>query len=297
MEQFTLRAPAKLNLFLGVSPEISLGKHLLTSVFTTISLSDSLTFTHDITKDRNITVEVINSPGIAPLDVPLEHNMVYKAVIALEKALNRKLEGHLNIRIEKSIPHAAGLAGGSSDAATTMLALLRLWGMEDTSSATQIHAAAQSLGADVSFFLSGGCALMGGSGEQLLQTLPQPALDIVLVKPGAGISTAEAYAAFDADPQPIPSSDLLISMLRDRTTPAQSIAGQFANNLSRAACALLPELEPLIEDLAACKGVYKAMVAGSGSTVFGVCENSTKAEGVAEHFRERGYWSVVATTL
>ena len=294
MDRFTLKAPAKLNLMLGVSPTIIGGKHLLTSVFSTIELSDELSFSFEDTKPRQIAIEVTSSSGIPPLDLPIEQNMVYKAVCALEKVCSRALDGHLSILVEKSIPHEAGLAGGSTDAAVTLLALSKLWGI-DPLGAPVLEAAAQ-LGADVLFFLHGGCALMGGDGGTLLRQLTQPSMDLVLVKPNAGISTAAAYKAFDADPQPIPSYQRLLDLLETEDTSVELIAGELANNLTKAACLLLPGLAPLIDEVAAQKGVYTALLAGSGSTVFGVCENAGVAAELAARFSQKGYWAAATST-
>jgi len=297
MNSFTLKAPAKINLLLAVSSSVIEGKHQLISIFSTISLSDRLTYSYDSDRGRQITIDVINAPGITPLDITVEQNIVYKAVIALEENLQTKPEGHLGITLEKMIPHEGGLGGGSSDAATTLLALCKLWGIEDPHHAAPVLSAAKSLGADVPFFLTGGCALMGGYGDQLQQTLPQPQLDLVLVKPAAGVSTGSAYAQFDADPQPMPPSELLVNMLKAKDTPSKTLASQLSNNLSKAACSLLPELAILLQELSARDGVYRALIAGSGSTVFGVCESQDAAEKTAVHFRENGYWAVAATTV
>jgi len=296
MNSFTLMAPAKINLLLGVSQTIVEGKHQLSSIFSTISLSDQLVFSYDPNRDRQITIDLVNAPEIAPLSVSTEQNIVYKAVIALEQALNKQLEGHLTITMEKRIPHEAGLGGGSSDAAATLIALRKIWGIESFKYDAPVQMAAQSLGADVPFFLQGGCALMGGYGDRLIQILPQPHLDLVLVKPEAGVSTAKAYAQFDADPLPAPPTDRLVSMLVAQESTIPLLTSQFANNLSKAACALLPELATLQHELATQEGVYKAMVSGSGSAVFGVCANEDVARQVAASFKESGYWAVAATT-
>ena len=295
MNRFTLRAPAKLNLILGVSPHTLHGKHVLTSIYSTIDLSDYLTFSFDGNQRRKITIEVVTSPGIPPLNLPTEKNIVYQAITTLEQHCGRKLDGHLSILIEKSIPYEAGLAGGSSDAATTLLALANILNIEPFG--IPVLETARHLGSDVPFFLCGGCAHMGGCGEKLLKKLPQPSLNLVLVKPEAGVSTAAAYAAFDADPQPAPSSRLLLTMLESKDAPARLIADQLANNLSKAACSLLPELATLTHEVAAQKGVYSALITGSGSTVFGVCESADAAITVAARFVQKGYWATAATTV
>jgi 4-diphosphocytidyl-2-C-methyl-D-erythritol kinase len=295
VRHITLEAFAKLNLLLGVMPKTVEGKHLLMTVFTTIDLSDTLSFSFDSAHKRLVTIEVVSAPDVAPLDLPADQNIVFKAVSVLEKSCSRELNGHLNITIDKRIPCEAGLAGGSSDAAATLRALADIWGIDPLGE--PVLRAAQSLGADVTFFLYGQCAFMGGSGERLLRRLPQPALDLVLVKPAKGVSTAAAYAAFDADPQPLPSAERLVRLLETPGVSPDVLAEGMANNLCPAACSILPELEALIVELASQKGVYRALLTGSGSTIFGVCEDSQAARRVAEYFRQREYWAKDCATV
>lgn len=290
----TCRAPAKVNLFLGVSPRITQGRHLLTTVLTTIDLADVLSFSFDPDRERLVTVEVHSAPGIGPLRLPVEQNIVYRAVGALEEACGRRLEGRLDIVIEKHVPFEAGLAGGSSDAAATLRVLAGLWGMGPLDA--PVLAAARSLGSDVAFFLYGGCALMGAAGEELLRRLPQPALDLVLVKPACGVSTAAAYAAFDDDPPPLPQTEPLLRILEEPGATPQRVAAALANNLYPAACSLLPELAALVAELSAQPGIHAALLTGSGSTVFGVCEDAQVAAGLARRFSQQGFWSQACAT-
>jgi 4-diphosphocytidyl-2-C-methyl-D-erythritol kinase len=294
VRHFTLEAFAKLNLLLGVMPHTVEGKHLLMTVFATIDLSDTLTFSFDNTQKRLVTAEVVSVPDVVPLDLPIDQNIVFTAVSALEESCSRKLDGHLHIAINKRIPSEAGLAGGSSDAAATLRALADIWSIDPLGE--PVLRVAQRLGADVTFFLYGRCAFMGGSGERLLRRLPQPTLDLVLVKPTRGVSTAAAYAAFDANPQPMPSAECLVRLLETPGTSPDVLAEEMANNLCPAACVILPELEELIAELGSQQGVYRALLTGSGSTVFGVCEDSQTAQRVAEHFGRRGYWTKACAT-
>jgi 4-diphosphocytidyl-2-C-methyl-D-erythritol kinase len=294
MITITRQAHAKLNLLLGVTPKLADGKHLLTTVFTAISLADTLTFTFDNTERRALTLGVVSTPDLEPLDIPAEQNIVHAAVEAMERACGRSLQGHLHIAIKKRIPHQAGLAGGSTDAATTLQAIADLWEMplDDP----LLVAAAQTLGADVTFFLHGGCALMGGAGERLIRRLPQPTLDLMLVKPAEGISTGGAYRAFDASPQPVPSAESLVRLLEMPNAQPKDIAGALGNNLYPAALTLMPPLEGLVAAIEEQPGVYAALLAGSGSAVFGICEDARAAERAADTFERQGYWARACTT-
>jgi 4-diphosphocytidyl-2-C-methyl-D-erythritol kinase len=294
MITITQQARAKLNLLLSVTPELVAGKHLLTTVFTAISLADTLAFTFDDTRPREVTIEVTSVPGVVPLDIPTRQNIVYAAVETMERLCNRLLRGHLHVAISKHIPHQGGLAGGSTDAAATLRVIADLWGLSPCDPV--LEAAARALGADVAFFLHGGCALMGGSGEKLLRHLPQPALDLVLVKPAEGISTSEAYRVFDADPPPAPSAEHLVRLLGEPDVHPERVAAALANNLYPAACTLMPTLKALVADVEAQPGIHAALLTGSGSAVFGVCTDARAAAETARHFEEQGYWSLACTT-
>jgi 4-diphosphocytidyl-2-C-methyl-D-erythritol kinase len=295
MTQLSLKAPAKLNLLLGVTPHVVNGKHLISTIFSTINLSDTLTFTFDKSQPRKITLEVISAAGITPLNLPMEQNLAYKAVLAMEEFCGKKLTGHLHIVIDKYIPSEGGLAGGSSDAAATLKAISTLWEIDPLSE--PVLAAAYSLGADVTFFLYGGCALMGGSGERLIRILPQPKLDFVLVKPEGGVSTKAAYEAFDADPQVVPPLEQLVQQLQSKVASPSSLAKQFANNLYPAARLLMPELDAIRFEMSLQEGVDTILLTGSGSTTFGVCESAQAAARIAKHFGEKGYWAKACMTV
>jgi 4-diphosphocytidyl-2-C-methyl-D-erythritol kinase len=288
------QAHAKLNLLLGITPKLIGGKHQLTTVFTAISLADTLTFTFDDTVSRAVTLEVTSASDLEALTIPADQNIVHAAVGVMEQVCGRSLQGHFHIAIEKRIPHQAGLAGGSTDAAAALRVIADLWEMSLDD--PLLGTAAQILGADVAFFLRGGCALMGGAGEKLIRHLPQPVLDLVLVKPAEGIATIDAYRAFDADPQPVLSAESFVRLLETPGTQPKDIAGALANNLYPAACALMPPLGDLVAAIEEQPGVYAALLAGSGSTVFGICENARAAERVADTFKKQGYWVRACTT-
>ncbi|MDR3316272.1 MAG: 4-(cytidine 5'-diphospho)-2-C-methyl-D-erythritol kinase [Coriobacteriales bacterium] len=292
----TESAPAKLNLLLAVEPEIVGGKHRLTSVFTTISLTDTLTVVYDKNEPRAAAIDLRCEPGLEPVALPMEDNIVYRALRAFERAKGSLLQGSFAVRLDKRIPAEGGLGGGSTDAAAMLRVLTALFGCE----AEVLQQIARSLGADVNFFLQSGCALMGGDGSEFIRSLALPELQLVLVKPEGGVSTAAAYAAFDADPQPAPAVAPLEALLQasaaapvEPNTIAQ-IAELFTNNLYPAACALKPELADLAANLQEQPGVLKALLAGSGSVVFGVCADAATAARVAQSFTAQGYWAKAA---
>ena len=198
MSQITCQAYAKINLTLDVGPRRADGYHDVRSVMQTIALHDTLTVT--AAPDPGVRLEVVGEEvGGVPSD---ETNLVHKAAVRLQKtaAARGLLPGSrsgLHLLLHKRIPSQAGLGGGSSDAAATLLAVSRLLGL--ALSPTRLSEIGASLGADVPFFLSGGTALAEGLGEKITPIAPlKPDWPLVVVKPNVGVSTAAAYAALDA---------------------------------------------------------------------------------------------------
>lgn len=174
-------APAKLNLFLHIVGQRNDGYHLLQSAFMLIDWADTLHF--DLRADGRITREDINSRA----DLP-ENDLVVRAACALQTATGCKLGAHIGL--EKRIPMEAGMGGGSSDAASCLLALNRLWDLKLP--LQQLMEIGLSLGADVPFFLGGRNAWVEGIGEQL-QALDLPAGQFLVVKPPSGASTPKIF--------------------------------------------------------------------------------------------------------
>ncbi|MDR2108875.1 MAG: hypothetical protein LBP28_05405 [Coriobacteriales bacterium] len=272
-----------------------------------------------------VEVIVCAEPALALAAIAPEDNLITKAVRAFEAALATDYDrsvpaSHLRVTLKKRIPAQAGLGGGSADAAATIQALAQHCGLSVQKDADFLHRVARAVGADVAFFLAGGCALMGGFGDVLEQRLPSPvpALDIVVIKPAEGLSTASVYAAFDAAPVLPAALEPLLGVLKnggafeeaagqsdrpscprgsDLLARLGGIARSLANNLEPAAEALLPELARLKAELAARPGVLTARLCGSGSALFALCASPREAQNVAEHFAARGFWSRAAQTV
>jgi 4-diphosphocytidyl-2-C-methyl-D-erythritol kinase len=306
----TVRAPAKVNLLLDVTPEIIDGRHQLTSVFIECSLVDSLEFEFRESLELadgvpgRIAIATTFQNDISPVDIPLESNIIYRALLALAQQTNKPLP-HTTVKVTKCIPVCGGLGGGSSDAAAAIRALALYWGLKPT--APECLAAAQAVGSDVTFFLYGGCALMGGHGQMFIRRLTRPSLEFALVKPQDGNSTAEVYRAFDELPShlaqaPNPSAIHQLSMALDAACvrsdrfALEALAAQMSNNLTAAAIAVMPELDALLGELGARPGVVRAVLAGSGSTCFALCESKQAAEQVAAYFKQRGFWTAACST-
>ena len=294
-------APAKVNLFLGVQPGIVDGRHLLTSVFSTIALFDKMTFDFEegTSLDNNaVTLEIPEDHTTASINLPLDENIVMQAVKVFLSTFGAEAvpAKSLHIRLEKQIPTQAGLGGGSSDAAATLKALAHVAGVDST--ATALFECARSIGSDVSFFLCGGCAHMDGFGDKLVEQLVLPELDLVLAKPTEGVSTREVYRAFDelAPAAAVPDSAALITALR-KGADVLGLTAAMANNLEPVSIKLLSTIADIKQHFDRSPGVIHSMISGSGSTVFGICRDAEAARQFAEYMMELGYWACATTTL
>jgi 4-diphosphocytidyl-2-C-methyl-D-erythritol kinase len=267
--------PAKINLHLGVGPLRSDGYHELNTVYHAISLFDELTARPGDT--LALTMEGEGAGSLA-LD---ESNLIIRAARAL--AARARVPAHARLHLRKTIPLAAGLAGGSADAAATLLACDLLWGTG--MSREELADVGATLGSDVPFLLHGGTALGTGHGESVSPILARPTTWhwVVAVADG-GLSTPEVYAKLDAlrdsafPPKAVAGADDLMTALRQRD-PAV-LGGALANDLQPAAIALRPELSGVLEagDRA---GALASLVSGSGPTCVFLAANAADAERIA----------------
>ena len=236
-------APAKLNLFLHITGQRDDGYHLLQSVFMLIDWCDTLHF--DVRDDGVIAREDLT------LALPAD-DLVMRAALSLQRASGTHLGAH--IAIDKRIPAQAGMGGGSSDAATTLLALNRLWGLNWPLS--KLMPLGLTLGADVPFFLSGRNAWIEGIGEKITP-LEVPTARFAVVKPNTGLETAKIFR-----------SQELQRATETATMPVFAVDpyGFGRNDLQPVALALCPEIAQVIQWLSSF-GLNPRMT-GSGSAVF-----------------------------
>jgi 4-diphosphocytidyl-2-C-methyl-D-erythritol kinase len=278
----SIRAHAKINLDLRVVGTRPDGYHELRTVFQAISLHD--------------TLECIPREGPFGIDcaaagVPLDRaNLVWQAAEALWRSLRRSgpVRGVV-IRLDKRIPLQAGLGGGSADAAATLLALARMWRVPVRPS--QLTDVAASIGADVPFFLSGGTALGLGRGDEVYPLADLPRHWIVLLVPGFGVSTADAYTWYDSErdlargsamrePQHVPG-------------PWPSRAAQMINDLEAPIARHHPEIDQMKTALRRA-GALAAAMSGSGSAVFGLFQQQRDATAAVARLSGAG-WRVLLT--
>ncbi|MGI6045393.1 MAG: 4-(cytidine 5'-diphospho)-2-C-methyl-D-erythritol kinase [Eggerthellaceae bacterium] len=280
-------APAKVNLFLGIGDKRSDGYHEALNIIHALTLHDLLYMKmRDDQAGSGLSLTLTESykNGTSPLGISPEENIVYKVIYALAEAVGFDRDVHMDVHIEKSIPAQGGLGGGSSDAAAALLGAAELWGL--SSDADEIFAVARTLGADVSFFLHGGCACFDGAGEHFQRNLVPLSEPIVLVRPDKGVLTCEAYQRFDTLESPIDEEAKKAALVAKEASEVI-----LNNNLAPAAESLLPELREVREWLQGQKGVKQVLLCGSGSTTFAICDNVDSGYKISAAAQLRGWWS------
>jgi 4-diphosphocytidyl-2-C-methyl-D-erythritol kinase len=284
-----VRVPAKINLHLGVGPLRPDGYHELNTVYLAISIHDELTARRGDTLALTMEGE---GAGELALD---ETNLVIKATRAL--AERAKVPAHARLHLRKQIPVAAGLAGGSADAAAALVACDALWGTG--LSRDELAAIAAQVGADVPFLVHGGTALGTGYGERVSPVLARPtSWHWVVAIADAGLATPDVYRELDRlratgdAPPPLGSTDALLAALRQRD-PAV-LGAVLGNDLQPAALSLRPVLADTLkasEDADA----LAAIVSGSGPTCVFLCRDAGHAGAVARAVETAGVARTVRT--
>ena len=271
--RLVVNAAAKVNLALEVLSKRADGYHEIATVMQAVDLSDRLTL------EEAPGIEVRTGAPDVPTD---ERNLAYRAAAALQAAA--KVEHGVRITLDKRIPVAAGLGGGSTDAAATLLGLNRLWSLRWP--VERLEEVAVGLGMDVPFFLRGGAALGSGRGERLT-ALRSAVLALVLVNPRFPVSTAETYGRM---------TPALYSDGGRSRTMAEALAGRrpervaasLYNGLELAAREPYPQIGQMEAALTAA-GALGAMMSGSGPTVFGVARSWDQARQIRARVA-RGAW-------
>jgi 4-diphosphocytidyl-2-C-methyl-D-erythritol kinase len=278
----TVRAHAKINLdlrVLGTRPD---GFHELRTVFQALDLHD--------------TIECIPRVGPFAIEceaagVPLDRsNLVWRAAEALWRSLRR--EGSVRdvlVRLHKRIPLQGGLGGGSTDAAATLLALAHAWRLPLRPN--QFVDVASTLGADVPFFLSGGTALGLGKGDEIYPLADLPRHWVVLLVPGFGVASVDAYNWYDAERETGHGS--MVREAQYVPGPWPSRAAQMINDLEAPIARHHPEIEQMKLALRRA-GALAAAMSGSGSTVFGLFQKRKDAVLAVERLSGSG-WRVLMT--
>lgn len=285
-------SPAKVNLVLAVGEKQESGFHEVQTIMHSLALHDTLSMRRFDDEgsgdDLQVMLKCESSFTIDPLLIKAEENIAYKAVVELAKALGRTQDETIEMILNKVIPAEAGLGGGSSNAAAALVGAATLWGVgvEDE----RVQEVASRLGADVSFFLKGGCARLSGKGDVFEAQLEPRSGFVLLVRPDAGVSTGKAYAAFDEDPV-LPSSEYLSSIA---TLDAAADVSLY-NNLEKAACSVTPVVAQVLEWGRAAAGEENVVLCGSGSAVCCIFDSYQAACEASVEARKHEWWTRVTS--
>ena len=272
-----LKTPAKVNPILEVLGKRADGYHELALVFQTVALYDELDFSES---PRGLHLEILESPFPLAAD---DSNLILKAAKLFFTEILQEERG-VQIRLKKKIPLAAGLGGGSSDAAATLLGLDRLF--KSQAGEGKLMALAAQLGSDVPFFLTGGTALGTGRGEKITAWTPGPEMALVLVKPQEGLSTPAVYQSGKAVMTKGDRAHDFKAVLREGNMA--KIGRALFNGLEPATFFLRPEVEAIKKRLLEA-GALGALVSGSGPTVFGLAESPSQARHIGAEMEGKGH--------
>jgi len=276
----TVRAPAKINIYLGVGPRRPDGFHDLATVFHALHLGDEVVAERD--EAGRVTVDVVAADG-AMVDVAAvprdESNLAARAARALGRYAG--VECGVRLTIVKRIPVAGGLAGGSADAAAALVACDAVW--ETGCGRAELATLGARLGSDVPFALHGGTALGSGRGERLAPVMAPARLSWVVAVADGGLSTPDVYSALDdlrgdaeVDPPTVP--DALLTALRHSDVPA--VGRYLDNDLQAAALQLRPRLQEVLDE-GRQLGAVGGIVSGSGPTVVFLADDDRAAQALA----------------
>ncbi len=262
----SLNAPAKINWFLNVLHKRDDGYHNIVSLMQCVTLNDKLMIEH------SDTIEIFTDAAI-----PKEDNLVYKAAMLMKKRSGVKAGARINLK--KEIPVAAGLGGGSSDAATALMGLKRLWNLDLTQN--ELLRLGETLGSDVPFFFNGPISVIEGRGEVVSPVKVNISYPILLVKPPVNVSTKWAYTELDK-----------VSSSREVLTKGNNVIKLFCQALEKGDFSLLSTIQrndfdalvvrryPAIGEIKQKlieRGALFSAMSGSGPTVFGVFDSEEKA--------------------
>ncbi len=279
MDQLTIYANAKINLALDVLNRRPDGYHTVRMIMQSLSLCDTLTLCRQ--PKSGITLLARNAEQFP--DVTWDsHNLIYKAAKLFMDTFH--LEEGVQIIVNKQIPSAAGLAGGSSDAAATLKGLNRLF--EVNASMERLQQLGVQLGADIPYCIRLGTALSEGIGEVLTPLPPAPALYCVLIKPSAAVSTKYVYEHLPLATASHPDIDAALSAIE--TGSISKLCANLNNILEPVARELCPEVED-IECRLMELGALGTCMSGSGPTVFGLFDNENDSREAVEYFSDHGY--------
>lgn len=285
---FSEAAPAKINLYLHIVGRRPDGMHLIESLVTFADIGDV------VTVSPATDISLTRSGPMADDLPPVEDDLVFRAAYLLAERAG--VNAGAAIHVEKNIPVASGIGGGSADAAAAIRALLQLWRIEPTPD--QLLLLAQTLGADVLACLASQPAIVAGTGEILSPLGALAPLHAVLVNPRLAVSTAEAFAAFDADTKLLDSDPNTSQAWSSDTLRLVEQLAVRRNDLTAAAQSLCPAIVDILARIGAPPECLLARMCGSGATCFGLFASPTAAHDAAAALQgDNPDWWVAATRL
>lgn len=272
MEKLELKAYAKINLGLDVIRRLENGYHEVKMIMQTVGIYDELIF-----EKIPSGVELSTNHGELPLD---ENNLIYKAVRLMQEAYG-VTEG-VRVHLEKNIPVAAGMAGGSTDAAAALKAMNILFDLQATDE--KLRELGVKIGADVPYCIMGGTALAEGIGEKLTALPKAPGCYLLVAKPDINVSTKYVYEHLDAQEVVVhPDIDGMVEAIKAGNL--QGIAERMGNVLESVTINAHPIIATIKERMLA-YGADNSLMSGSGPTVFGIFTDKEKAEKAYEQITE-----------
>jgi 4-diphosphocytidyl-2-C-methyl-D-erythritol kinase len=275
MDSIRLKARAKINLGLDVLGKREDGYHEVRMVMQTIGIYDRLI----LTKIPDEEIRITSNLAFLPVN---ENNLIYKAIKLLKDEYH--FPGGVSVDLNKFIPVAAGMAGGSTDAASTMFGVNRLFGLN--LSMGKMMELGVRLGADVPYCVMRGTALAEGIGEKLTRITPVPHMWILIAKPQINVSTRLVYEQLDMGGiQKHPDIDGIIRAIEAQDVVR--IAQSMGNVLENVTVPLYPVIETIKQDMLS-HGAINAMMSGSGPTVFGIFPDEQTTLACQAFLKEKG---------
>ncbi|GEL06528.1 4-(cytidine 5'-diphospho)-2-C-methyl-D-erythritol kinase [Rummeliibacillus sp. G93] len=266
-----VKAPAKINLTLDVLYKRKDGYHEVEMIMTTVDLADRV----GLSKRSDGQIHIHSSSTFVPDD---QRNLAYQAAKLLQDTYGVK-DG-VSISIDKQIPVAAGLAGGSSDAAATLKGLNTLWNLGLT--IDQLAELGAEIGSDVSFCVYGGTAIATGRGEKIKHIATPPACWVILAKPAIGVSTAAVYGGLDMNKVEHPDTQQMVQAIEDKDY--SRLCNSVGNVLESVTLELYPEVSIIKEQMNRF-GADAVLMSGSGPTVFGLVQNKARVSRIVNGLR------------
>ena len=260
MNSISLKAYAKINIGLDVTGKLPDGYHLVKMIMQNIDLYDEVVLTENLSGDIRLDMNV----DFLPTD---ERNLAYKAAKLMKEDFG--IDRGIDIYIRKNIPAAAGMAGGSSDAAAVMTGMNKLFDLNIDRNILMEHGL--KLGADVPYCIMGGTALAEGIGEKLTQLSSCPDCYVLVAKPDISVSTAYVYTNLVLDDTTVhPDIDMVRNALEsgDIRTAAQNM-GNLLENVTQKEYPVISEIKHIMDD----NGALGSLMSGSGPTVFGLFDD------------------------